>query len=174
MRQMGDRLSDAWEKKWHASGIEGKWEDIMREQKADEVHAVSTSCVLLLLRRPLPSARRSHLQPCTGFWMAARQAMPSSSQVQAQNSGADTYFATHFQLGAAIVPHRCKEMGAELRELNQLAAPAPGAEPSGPRDMTFEDKRRLSQALGSLPGEVRTQCRIAAVASLQMIQFAPA
>jgi hypothetical protein len=40
VRQMGDRLSDAWEKKWHASGIEGKWEDIVREQKADEVRAV--------------------------------------------------------------------------------------------------------------------------------------
>ena len=42
MRQMGDRLSDAWEKKWHASGIEGKWEDIVREQKADEVRAASS------------------------------------------------------------------------------------------------------------------------------------
>ena len=60
------------------------------------------------------------------------------------------------QLGPAIVPHRCKEMGAELRELNQLAAPTPGSEPSGPRDFTFEDKRRLSQQLGSLPGEVCT------------------
>jgi hypothetical protein len=40
VRQMGDRLSDAWEKKWHASGIEGKWEDIVREQKADEVRTV--------------------------------------------------------------------------------------------------------------------------------------
>lgn len=60
------------------------------------------------------------------------------------------------QLGPAIVPHRCKEMGAELRELSQLAAPAPGSEPSGPRDFTFEDKRRLSQQLGSLPGEVCT------------------
>jgi hypothetical protein len=58
------------------------------------------------------------------------------------------------QLGPAIVPHRCKEMGAELRELSQLAAHAPGSEPSGPRDFTFEDKRRLSQQLGSLPGEV--------------------
>ena len=47
-------------------------------------------------------------------------------------------------------------MGAELRELSQLAAPAPGSEPSGPRDFTFEDKRRLSQQLGSLPGEVCT------------------
>lgn len=48
-------------------------------------------------------------------------------------------------------------MGEELRELNQLAAPPLGSEPSGPRDMSFEDKRRLSQQLGSLPGEVRSK-----------------
>lgn len=52
MRQMGDRLSDAWEKKWHASGIEGKWEDIVREQKADEVRAVSPlACAAVQSRR---------------------------------------------------------------------------------------------------------------------------
>jgi len=37
VRQMGDRLSDAWEKKWHASQIEGKWEALMREEKEEEV-----------------------------------------------------------------------------------------------------------------------------------------
>ena len=37
VRQMGDRLSDAWEKKWHASQIEAKWEALMREEKEDEV-----------------------------------------------------------------------------------------------------------------------------------------
>lgn len=46
VRQMGDRLSDAWEKKWHASGIEGKWEDIMREEKADEVPIESWLCIM--------------------------------------------------------------------------------------------------------------------------------
>lgn len=58
----------------------------------------------------------------------------------------------HLQLGPAIVPHRMKEMGQELRELNEVASK--GGVASGPRDMTFEDKRRLSQQLGSLPGEV--------------------
>ncbi len=43
-------------------------------------------------------------------------------------------------------------MGKELRELNAVASK--GGVASGPRDMTFEDKRRLSQQLGSLPGEV--------------------
>lgn len=37
VRGMGDRLSDAWEKKWQGSQIEEKWEALMREEKADEV-----------------------------------------------------------------------------------------------------------------------------------------
>ena len=37
VRMMGDRLSDAWEKKWHAGQIESKWEALIREEKEDEV-----------------------------------------------------------------------------------------------------------------------------------------
>lgn len=94
VRGMGDRLSDAWEKKWQSSQIEEKWETIMREQKADE-------------------------------------------------------------LGPAMVPHRLKEMSAELQELQGRVTPgrAGTSSPDSPRTFTFEDKRRLSQHLGALPGE---------------------
>ena len=54
------------------------------------------------------------------------------------------------QLGTAYLPYRVKEMGKELREL--VPQPADGS-PSGPREFSFEDKRRLSMALGGLPGE---------------------
>lgn len=37
VRQMGDRLSETWEKKWHQSGIEARWEGLMRELTEEEV-----------------------------------------------------------------------------------------------------------------------------------------
>ena len=39
VRQMGDRLSDTWEKKWYQQGVEAKWEGLMRELKEEEVRA---------------------------------------------------------------------------------------------------------------------------------------
>lgn len=59
------------------------------------------------------------------------------------------------QLGPAVVPHRLKEMSAELQELQGKVAPG-RAEPAtsdSPRIFNFEDKRRLSQHLGALPGD---------------------
>lgn len=57
------------------------------------------------------------------------------------------------QLGPAIVPHRLKEMSAELQELNGKVAAGAPPRGDGPRaTFSFEDKRRLSQHLGALPG----------------------
>ena len=39
VRQMGDRLSDTWEKKWYQQGVEAKWEGLMRELKEEDVRA---------------------------------------------------------------------------------------------------------------------------------------
>ena len=39
VRGMGDRLSETWEKKWYQSGIEARWEGLMRELKEEEVSA---------------------------------------------------------------------------------------------------------------------------------------
>lgn len=47
------------------------------------------------------------------------------------------------------------QVDAELQELTAKAAAAlvPPSAPGPGRDMTFEEKRRLSHALGQLPGE---------------------
>lgn len=37
VRQMGDRLSETWEKKWYQAGIEARWEGLMRELTEEEV-----------------------------------------------------------------------------------------------------------------------------------------
>lgn len=37
VRQMGDRLSETWEKKWYQSGVEPRWEGLMRELTEEEV-----------------------------------------------------------------------------------------------------------------------------------------
>ena len=41
VRQMGDRLSDTWEKKWYQQGVEAKWEGLMRELKEEDVRAAA-------------------------------------------------------------------------------------------------------------------------------------
>jgi len=51
------------------------------------------------------------------------------------------------QLGPALVPHRIKEMDGELKELVARAPPEKAVRPlaeTGPRDLTFEEKRKLS------------------------------
>ena len=51
------------------------------------------------------------------------------------------------QLGPALVAHRIKEMDGELKELVARAPPEKAVRPlaeTGPRDLTFEEKRKLS------------------------------
>lgn len=59
------------------------------------------------------------------------------------------------QLASDTIPSKLVEVNAELQELTaKYEARAGPPPPPGPgRDMTFEEKRRLSHALGQLPGE---------------------
>ena len=52
MRQMGDRLSDTWEKKWYQQGVEAKWEGLMRELKEEDVRFVA--CTVPCVGHALP------------------------------------------------------------------------------------------------------------------------
>ncbi len=56
VRQMGDRLSDTWEKKWYQQGVEAKWEGLMRELKEEDVRTL-----LLVLHPPIPIVSASPL-----------------------------------------------------------------------------------------------------------------
>ena len=54
------------------------------------------------------------------------------------------------------MPHRLKEMSAELQELNSkvaAGAPPPRGGDAPRATFSFEDKRRLSQHLGALSGD---------------------
>jgi Bromodomain len=42
VRQLGDRISDAWEKKWLQAEIEKKWEQLQEELLIEEVGANGT------------------------------------------------------------------------------------------------------------------------------------
>jgi len=56
---------------------------------------------------------------------------------------------------AKSLPEKLKEVEAELEELTRKAEAqsGPAAAPGNGRDMTFEEKRKLSHSLGQLPGE---------------------
>jgi hypothetical protein len=55
---------------------------------------------------------------------------------------------------AKSLPDKIKEVEAELKDLAAKAVARNQAPPPGPgREMTFEEKRKLSHMLGSLPGE---------------------
>jgi len=57
--------------------------------------------------------------------------------------------------GAEQLPERMESMARELQALQDQVEQREGAAalPPGGRDMTFEEKRRLSHALGALPGD---------------------
>jgi hypothetical protein len=68
---------------------------------------------------------------------------------------------------AKSLPEKIKEVDAELQELASKAAIRTTSQPPGPgRELTFEEKRRLSHLIGTLPGE-----RLARV--LEIIATAP-
>lgn len=55
---------------------------------------------------------------------------------------------------AKSLPDKIKEVDAELQELAAKATVRTSSQPPGPgREMTFEEKRRLSHLIGTLPGE---------------------
>lgn len=37
VRNMGDNMSDNWEKRWVQSGVEAKWDEELRRQRAEEM-----------------------------------------------------------------------------------------------------------------------------------------
>lgn len=59
----------------------------------------------------------------------------------------ETTWHSVLQLGPALVAHRMKEMSGELQQLVERAPPEKSVRPlaeTGPRDLTFEEKRKLS------------------------------
>ena len=73
------------------------------------------------------------------------------------------------QLGPALVAHRIKEMDGELKELVARAPPEKAVRPlaeTGPRDLTFEEKRKLSIVRFGLPATVL--CRAHGAQILQL------
>ncbi len=68
VRQMGDRLSDTWEKKWYQQGVEAKWEGLMRELKEEDVRcaAIPAPSSLWLLERPCRGSACALPDACHG------------------------------------------------------------------------------------------------------------
>ena len=60
VRQMGDRLSDTWEKKWYQQGVEAKWEGLMRELKEEDVRSPPACCT----HSSICSLGSNALSPC--------------------------------------------------------------------------------------------------------------
>lgn len=59
---------------------------------------------------------------------------------------------------AKTLPDKLREVDAELQELTRKVAERENPPPPGPgREMSFEEKRKLSHALGTLPGERLTR-----------------
>lgn len=101
VRNMGDNLSEMWEKRWQQSGIEAKWEEELRRQKAEDME------------------------------------LDGKTDVQ-----------------GAEIPKKLQELNSNLKQLQAKVEsqdrPKPIVAPPN-RDMTFEEKRKLSQVLSMFP-----------------------
>ena len=76
VRQMGDRLSETWEKKWYQSSVEPRWEGLMRELTEEEVPLLfppSTHPINTLTTCNKYTPLRAHQVIFCIFWLAFYQ-----------------------------------------------------------------------------------------------------